>query len=185
MKMLWIAAVVATTSTAHADPHSPYIGVMTDVGVPDGANASLAIRPVRPLRVEIGAAHNAIGPGVRAGATWIPLSSWATPVIGVGYGRFFDRDANPIARTVSGDPTFSSPLLDRVGYDFATARAGVELGRKHVTFFIHAGLTRVTTDVHGIDQVSSGDSMVTVSTTDPHVTLWTVSADLGFVVYLY
>jgi hypothetical protein len=181
---------VAARASAGDAVHVPFIGLMTDVGVPDGATASIVIRPVRALRVELGVGHDGVGPGVRGGLTWIPLRSWATPVLGVGYGRFFERDANPIYRLVTGDAMFSSPLLDRVGYDFATARAGIELGREHVTFFVHAGITRVTAALHDVALASNaaaaqGGSMVTVSSTDPSVQLWTVSANVGLVFYLH
>lgn len=181
----------AVSATTRADTvHVPFIGVMTDVGLPDGGTASLVVRPVRALRLELGAAHNLISPGVRGGVTWIPLRSWATPVIGAAYGHFFERDANPIVRTVSGDPTFDSPILDRIGYDFAVARAGIELGRQRFTFFLHAGVTRVTGQLHDVAQASNAaaaqsGSMVTVTSTDPRFALWTVSADVGFVIYLY
>ena len=180
------AADSSVTAMAPARDGGPTLGVMTDIGIPDGATASLAARPIRALRVELGVAEDGVGPGVRGGVTWIPLSSWATPTLGVSYGRFFERDANPLARTISGDSTFSSPLLDRVGYDFASARAGIELGRRHVTFFIHAGVSAVTAQLHNLDMVANNPgSMVTVSTTDPHIRLVSVSANLGFVVYLF
>jgi hypothetical protein len=164
------------------------IGVMTDVGVPDGGTASLVVRPIRALRLEGGMAHNVVSPGVRASVTWIPLASWATPVLSVGYGRFFERDANGIAQKLAGDPTLSSPLLDKVGYDFANARVGLELGKKYFTFFIHAGVSRVTGTVHNLDQVAAdqtASSMVSVTTTDPKITLWGVSANLGFIFYVH
>src|SRR3954465_15242351 len=99
--------VMGMAATASAEPslvaHAPSwsdntgtVGLMTDVGLPDGGTASLVVRPIRALRVEAGVAHDVVGPGVRGGVTWIPLSSWATPVLSVGYGRFFERDANPI-----------------------------------------------------------------------------------------
>jgi hypothetical protein len=164
------------------------IGVMTDVGVPDGGTASLVVRPVRALRLEGGVAHDVVGPGVRGSVTWIPFGTWATPVVSVGYGRFFERDANGLVQKISGDPTLSSPLLDKVGYDFANARIGIELGKKYFTFFLHAGVSRVTGTVHNLDQVAAtetANSMVSVTTTDPKLTLWGVSANLGFIFYVH
>jgi hypothetical protein len=179
--------VVAHAATTTRD--SGTVGVMTDVGVPDGGTASLVVRPLRALRLEAGVAHNLVSPGVRGSVTWIPLKSWATPILSVGYGRFFERNANAIAQQVSGDNTFSSPLLDKVGYDFANARIGVELGKKYFTFFIHAGVSRVTASIHNLDQAaaaqSGADSMVSITTTDPKLTLWGVSANLGFIIYVH
>ena len=185
-----IATTASVSSAAHTS-EGPTLGVMADVGLPDGATASVVVRPVRPLRLELGAAHDGVGPGVRAGVSWIPFGTWITPTLGISCGRFFESDANKRVRTLSGDTTFSSPLLDKVGYDFASARVGLELGRKHVTFFIHAGASVVTGTVHNVDMatqsgMSSGTtSTVTVSTTDPHVRLFSVSATVGFIVYLF
>ncbi len=184
------AAAAEPSLVKHADADHPLIGLMADVGVPDAATLSLAVRPVRALRVELGMAHDVVGPGVRAGVTWIPLRWWATPVVGIGYGHFFERDANPLVRTIDGSATFSSPLLDHVGYDFAIARAGLELGRKRFTFFLHAGVARVSTEIRGVAEASNAaaqrsGSMVTVSSTDPEVRIWTVSANVGFILYLH
>ncbi len=162
-------------------------GIMTDVGVPDGATASLVVRPTRALRFEAGIAHNYISPGYRAGITWIPFASWATPVVSLAYGQFFERDANSAAKQI--DPSYTSPVLEKVGYDYANARVGLELGKKYVTFFIHAGVSRVTGTVHNLDQVvaeqTAAESMITVTSTDPKVTLYGVSANLGFIFYVH
>ena len=188
-----VAAQPTTTRGAAAShiARVPHLGVMTDLGVPDGAAVSLALRPTRAVRVELGVAHNGVSPGVRAGISWIPFGSWATPTLGVAYGRFFERDANPLVRMLGGDPTFSSPVLERISYDFANARVGLELGRKRFTLFLHAGISLVTGAIHNLDAAlkpdpsSKGGSMVTVSTTDPRVRVIGVSASLGFVLYLF
>jgi hypothetical protein len=181
-------ADIGVSATAKpTDSHLPAIGIMTGLGVPDGASASLAVRPVRALRFELGAAHNGVGAGVRGGLTLVPFKSWFTPVIGVVYGHFFERDANKTVRLATGDATFDSPLLDKVGYDFAAARAGIELGRKRCTFFLHAGIARTWGEIHNFSEAadsSNTNSMITITSSDPHVTVWSVSADLGFVFYL-
>ena len=190
--MGWAATASAQSSlVAHvaSSDDSGTVGVMADVGVPDGAVASLVVRPIRALRLEAGIADNIVSPGVRGTVTWIPFASWATPILGVGYGRYFERDANGVAQQLAGDTSFTSPLLDKVGYDFANARVGIELGKKYVTFFVHAGVSRVTAQVHNLDQAaasqSAANSMVSITSTDPKVTLWGVSANLGFIVYVH
>ncbi|HEY1549458.1 MAG TPA: hypothetical protein VGG28_16640 [Kofleriaceae bacterium] len=197
-------AVAMLASVAHADPTqlvakasptapessmSGKLGLIAGVGLPDGGTLGLAWRPVRPLRLEASFAHNYISPGYRAGATYIMLASWATPTLGIGYGHFYDRDANPAVRSITGDATFDSVMLDRVGYDYADARIGLELGRKHFTFFLHVGVTRLTAQIHDVAAASNtaaqqSGSMVTVTSTDPNVRLWAPTVDLGFVVYL-
>lgn len=200
MRMVVALAMLGMAATASAAPSlvghasswtddTGTVGIMTDVGVPDGGTASLVVRPLRAIRLEGGVAHNVVSPGVRGSVSWLPLAGWFTPVLSVGYGRFFERDANPVVQQLSGDPTISSPLLEQVGYDFANARVGLELGKKYFTFFIHAGVSRVTATVHNVDRVAadqtSSDSMVSVTTTDPKLTVVGVSANLGFIFYVH
>jgi hypothetical protein len=177
-----LAALGAMCATAHAEPR---FGIMTDVGVPDGGNASLVFRPVRALRLSVGMGDNMISRGVRGGLTWVPFGWWMSPTVSVDYGHYVDGDANPLARMVTGDKTFSSRELDRVGYDYANAHVGLEFGRTWFTFYIHAGMSWVSGSVRGLDTVASGMSSSSITfTSDPTVTLWAASARVGFILYL-
>lgn len=176
------AALALAAAPAHADTR---LGVMADVGAPDGANLSLVLHPVGPLRLEAGGGHNAVSPCVRGGVALVPFARSVTPTLSVDVGRCFEGDANPLARRVMGDPAYSSRVLDRVGYDYATARVGLELGGAHVRFFLDAGATRVRGGVHGASTTADEMSGATVTfTSDPAVTLTTVSARLGLIVYV-
>jgi hypothetical protein len=188
--IVWAAPAVASPETsvaAAAAPVSPRIGAMADVGLPDGATASIVVRPIRALRVHAGVSHNMISLGERVGLTWVPLSWWASPTLSVEYGHYADGNANPLARAVIGDATFESAVLERVGYDYANAHLGLEFGRKWFTFYLHAGMSRITGTVHNISSEtmtgSEGTTTVTFSK-DPTVKLWGPSARIGFVVYL-
>jgi len=169
--------VLTVSATAAAEPR---LGLMADLGAPDGANASIVYRPVRAIRMHGGVGHNYVSRGVRGGITLVPFATSVTPTVSFDYGRYFEGDANPLARMISGDPMFSSSLLDSVGYDYANVHAGVEVGRKWVTFYVHAGMSRITSDLKNL---SSESSTVTFSD-DPTLTMWTVSARLGFIFYL-
>lgn len=173
-------------SPAAAD-NLPKLGVMADVGVPDGGTAALVVRPVSLVRVSAGASYNTVSPGVRGTVTLIPLSTWITPTVSASYGRYFERDATGTARTVSGDAMLSSPALERVGYDYADAHVGLELGQRHATFFIHAGFTRVAGHVRNLDEATASDepSSVSVSfTKDPSFTVTSLSARVGLIFYI-
>jgi hypothetical protein len=181
MRRSVVVSIVLGARIAAAEPPPPSFGVMADVGLPDGATASLVYRPVNAVRFHAGLGYNLVSPGVRAGLTLVPFKAWLNPTLTVDVGHFTDGDANPLARRISGDPTFSSAVLDRVGYDYANAHLGLEFGRKWFTFYVHAGMSRVTGSVHELSAVTS---MSTVTfTTDPNVTVWSVSARAGFIVY--
>ena len=195
-----MTVLIALVTAAHADPSvaavasptssSGTFGVIAGVGVPDGGTLGIAWRPVHPLRLEASVADNYVSPGYRGGLTYIPFRSRVTPTLGLAYGHFAERDANPAVRMVTGDATFDSAMLDRFGYDYAAARLGLELGGKRVSFYIHAGVTRITAQVHDLAAASNASaqqtsSMVSVSSTDANVVLWAPTVDLGFVVYLF
>ena len=188
--MVWAAPAVASPETsvaATAAPVSPRIGAMADVGLPDGATASIVVRPIRALRLHAGVSHNMISLGERVGLTWVPLSWWASPTLSVEYGHYAEGNANPLARTVIGDATFKSAILERVGYDYANAHLGLELGRKWFTFYIHGGMSRITGTVHNIsaETMTGAEGTTTVTfSKDPSLKLWGPSARIGFVVYL-
>src|SRR5262245_58001278 len=119
------AAIVGAATPASAGPR---IGLMADVGVPDGAVASFAICPITPVRMHIGLMHNLVSQGMRAGITYIPFASSAvSPTVSLAYGHYPEGDANPVMAYVLGDPSYSSPLLERLSYDFADAHIGVEV----------------------------------------------------------
>jgi hypothetical protein len=157
-------------------------GLMLDAGVPDGANASLVLRPWRAVRFHAGGSYNLVSPGIRAGVSLIPLDFWISPTLTIDGGHYFEGNANETIQRLSGDTSFSNAMLDRVGYDYANARLGIELGRKWMTFYIHGGVSRILGTVHNIDSAIDSQTPVTVSNDVP-VRIWTVSARLGLIVY--
>jgi len=187
--IIWAAPASASpeTSVQAAAPAVPWIGAMADIGLPDGATASIVVRPIRSLRAHAGVSHNMISLGERVGLTWVPLSWWFSPTLSVEYGHYAEGNANPLVRTVMGDQTFQSAVLERVGYDYLNGHVGLEFGRKWFTFYIHAGMSRVTGTVHNIDSetMTGNEGTTTVSfSKDPSIKLWAPSARIGFIVYL-
>jgi hypothetical protein len=192
-------ALLGWTTTAAAAPEKlgaagaavttdpPRIGAMADLGLPDGATVSIVYRPIRGIRAHAGISHNLISLGERVGITMVPFSWWATPTLSLEYGHYADGNANPLARMATGDATLSSAVLDRVGYSYANAHLGLELGRKWFTFYLHAGVSRVTGTLHNLDAVTMSEATGTTTITfskDPSVRLWAPSARIGFIVYL-
>jgi len=176
--MTWVGLLVSVTPAAAESVRT--FGVMGDVGVPDGATASLVVRPISAVRIAAGVGHNGISTGERVGVTLAPVRAWISPTLSLDYGRYPEGDANPLARRISGDEAFNVTLLERIGYDFANAHVGFVLGRKRASFYLQAGMSRTTSTLH------PDDSMSTVTfTQDPRLVVWSVSARLGFVLYIY
>ena len=180
-----------STATAVITPKRlPLLGVMMDAGLPDGANASLVLRPFSWLRAHGGGGYNMISTGVRAGATLLPFGAGPSATIEVGH--YFDGDANGLARRFAGS-TFQSALLERVGYDYANAHLGLDFGSRRVVFYIHGGMSYVRAQIHNFDSVvastasengGNGSTEISVKQ-DPMVKAWFPSAKLGLIVYLW
>jgi hypothetical protein len=185
IRLAMVAAVlVGATTTAAAGPGGR-VGVVADVGVPDGAGASVLFHPVSALQLSAGVTHNAVTLGYRGGIAFVPFHrSTFSPTLAVSYGHFPEGDANGLMAFVLDDPTYSSPLLERVGYDFADLHLGFEVGSRRVKFSLAAGMSRVTGTVHGIEDTDGDAETSIVLTSEPTVEAWIPSARLGFAFYL-
>jgi hypothetical protein len=167
-------------------PH--VLGVALDAGVPDGAGASLLYRPWTFLRLGGGLLYNYAGYGVRGGVSVQPY--WiVAPSFGVEVGHFFPANLN---RRLSQYGTVGddvAPLLEHVGYTFAQAQAGLEVGHPDwFVFFVRAGVGRLWLDVRGAEEVARRQSSTDVRITamsDPAVRLGLPSVKLGFLVYFW
>lgn len=181
---LLATATLATVPTASAEP---LVGISTDVGVPDGAMASLVVRPLPFLRAHAGAGYNAISTGYRAGAT-LSLPFWFSPTASISYGKYKEGDANPLAQRITGDPSMHNEMLEKVGYQFTDGYLGLQFGRERVSFQIEAGYSRIEGKIRNLDAMTSGDmadSQSTVSINqDPNVVVWSLSARIGLTVYV-
>lgn len=179
-----LALAAALSTPALADDNRRF-GLMVDAGVPDGATGSLVYRPWSWLRVHAGGGYNMVSPGVRGGLTLAPMPGAATLTLNVDGGRYFGGDANPLARTLTGDQSIDVAALRDVGYDYANFHAGFEFGRKYATFYIHAGMSYVTGEMKNAGETfSKFDAYTTFEFKgDPKVTIWTPSLRLGLIVY--
>jgi hypothetical protein len=176
----------SSASTATSRSHPLTYGVSFDAGIPDGATAALVIRPRPAIRLDAGVSYNGISYGERGGITWAPFARASahslSPTVSLDVGHFGDGDANPLARLLTGNPMYSSPVLDRVGYDYADAHVGLELARSAFTLYLHAGVSRVTGAVHELGSVAGGQMPITFGS-DPTVTLTMLSARVGVIFY--
>jgi hypothetical protein len=187
------AADLTAAGTAPAPRKAlPRLGMMADAGLPDGVTASLVYRPRRWVRAHVGGGYNMISPGVRAGATLAPFG-WG-PSLSLEAGHYLEGNANRVARKLAGSSFNDSALLERVGYDFANAHLGFEVGYRRVTFYLHAGMSYLHGTLHNAQTVLqseaggsglvSSSSEVTVAR-DPVLKAFVPSAKLGVIVYVW
>lgn len=163
-------------------------GAMFDLGVPDGTMLSFVFRPIDIARFHAGAGYNGISPGLRIGATLLPLGSG--PSVDLDYGHYFEGNANGLVGLVSGSADEDSVLLEQVGYDYVSLRAGMELGGDRFTFFARGGISWMRTPIHEFEALiepsgpsTNGRTTITVNE-DPVLNVFVPSLQLGFIVQL-
>jgi hypothetical protein len=138
-----VAAAVAAPGADHAGPR---IGVMVDAGVPDGFVGALAYQPWRRLQLHVGAGHNTIGAGVRGGMAFRFARGGVSPLLAVEVGRYFPAEAGAFADMI--DASSPDERLEAVGYDFASAQLGLELGDGDRAFYVQFGVSAIRTDLY-------------------------------------
>lgn len=173
---------------SEADAGRRKVGLMFGAGVPDGVNSALVWRPTPRIRAHGGVAYNGFAPGVRGGISLAAIPFWITPSVSVEAGRFFSGNANLLAQMVSGDTSFDELALRDIGYDFANAHLGIELGYEDMTFYLHGGMSAVQMSVRNVDDFlalafESDEGPKIEVRSDPKLRLFAPSARTGFVYY--
>jgi hypothetical protein len=173
--------LVEAENVREAEPQVLRLGVLVDVGIPDGAGASLVVKPTTWLRVQAGAIGNGIGAGVRAGLVLSPLDWPVRPTLSVEAGHYFDGDASWLLGDASSAALKS--FLSRVSYDFAEGHLGLEFGSKRFAFFLRAGLAYVDVSVPNPTQLLSNQAADGTGQA-AHIRSPLPSAKLGFVLFI-
>jgi hypothetical protein len=195
--LLGMAAVSAPASVRAQDQNTiesalaakraerwPVVGVMADVGLPDGAIGSLVVRPWQWFRVYGGGGSNSVSKGWRGGFSLLPFG--AGPSVSLEYGHYADGNANGLVRRMASGGFKDSPLLDKVGYDYANAHVGLDFGGKHAIFFVHGGVSMVWAQLHNLNDAlgSSGSSTVVTVSQDPKIKVTGSSLKVGLIIFL-
>jgi len=161
---------------------------MLDAGLPDGVNGALVWRITPRLRAHGGVGYNGISPGIRAGLSLAAFPSIVTPTASVEAGRYFSGNANPLAQMLSGDESIDEPMLHDVGYVYANAHIGLEVGYSRMTFYLHGGMSAVQLRVRNVQESlatvfndSAGPKIEMRS--DPVIRVIAPSARAGFIYY--
>jgi hypothetical protein len=163
------------------------LGVMLDVGAPDGVGISAVVRPVRWLRINAGVTTNTLSLGVRGGISLVPLTAFITPSINLDVGHYFDANYNKLVKRVGGIPLQTSVPINDVGFNYGGANLGLEFGKPDLfTVSLRVGLARgslVIDEAQQLLQDVTGDPDITA--TPLHFRFTTPSVKLGFLLYFY
>jgi hypothetical protein len=146
---------VGQVSRRTQDPErlAPF-GLLLDAGVPGGAGLMGAFRPSRRVRLHVGATHNGLRLGGRAGLTLLPREGRYTPSASFEVGHTFMGDMNKLARRMADTTLPPTPSMERVGYSYASTHLGFEFGEpQRIMFFVRGGVSLVQVvlpDVRGL-----------------------------------
>jgi hypothetical protein len=167
------------------------LGVTTDVGLPDGANLGLVVRPTSWIRLNAAGGTNSASLGFRGGLTAIPQWFWQIGpsfTLEAGYCRV--GDVNVVLRSFFQVPSWMKDYAQQAGYTYYNAHLGLEFGRRNITGFIHAGGSYVDGTVRAPNPVlitsagtSSTDTPHLIFGQDAKVQAYTLSAKVGLIVY--
>jgi hypothetical protein len=166
----------------------PIFGLGADVGLPDGANVSLVVRPRSWARFQAAVGSNGISRGYRAGISLVPLGHG--PGLAAECGHYESGNANQVAVKLMGSDFQPNPLLERVSYDYLNLHLALNFGYEYVTFFVQAGLSMVRGRLHNTSSYQlqantlPGNTSVTVRE-DPVFQATGVAGKLGLLFYVW
>ena len=173
-------------------PSLRLLGVTTDVGLPDGANLGLVLRPTSWIRVNASGGTNSASLGFRGGFTAIPQWFWHVgPSVTFEAGYFRVGNVNGILSSFFQEPAWMKDYAQQAGYTYYNFHLGIEFGRRNITGFIHVGGSYIDGTVRTPHSVTIAPAAGTTSTDpaqfilgqDAKVTVLTFSAKAGVIVY--
>jgi hypothetical protein len=170
-----------------SSPSRLRIGAMLDVGAPDGVGFSAVVRPVEWLRINAGLTTNTLSLGVRGGISLVPLSTFISPSLNADFGHYFDTSYNDLVDKLGGIPLRSDVPVEDIGFNYAGASVGLEIGKpERFSFYLRGGFAygsltindaeRLLRDVTGDPDITSAP--LTIRFTSP-------SLKLGFLLYFF
>jgi hypothetical protein len=168
----------ATSDRAVRDPAAPgaprarvKVGMGLDIGVPDGAALSIAVRPgLDWLSVAGAVTYNGMAPGLRLGATVAPFASIVSPTLTIEGGKAWQGTVPG----VSGSPS--------LGYTYANFHLGIDVGsRDGLRFFLRGGVSYLDMSA---SNMSPSSSLGDIGITSPSYSGWLApSGKLGIATF--
>jgi hypothetical protein len=179
------APAVSAEAPAAPAPALHRLGLSVDAGIPDGLAVSAVVRPWAWLRLHGGVTSNTLSYGLRAGVSWVPLQRAVSPSLNVDVGHYFDADYNKLVDRLGSTPLKTDATIDDVGYDYASASVGVEVGSpQRFAAYLRLGLSYSTLQIdntEGLLQDVTDDADITSTPMDLRFT--SPAVKLGVVLF--
>jgi hypothetical protein len=183
------AALLGVPGAALAEPVQ--IGLMTDMGVPDGFVGAVIVRPQRHVHVHAGVGHNTVAPGLRAGVQLVPWQWAAAPYAALEIGHYFrgrpgDWAQGMVAASADMDEASGEEVtVEAMGYTYGNAHLGLRLGSRRASFYVQGGLSRVqvSADLRRREQAGAPLPLQVDVHSRSEAGLWAPSARFGMEAY--
>ncbi|MDC0710127.1 hypothetical protein POL68_16745 [Stigmatella sp. ncwal1] len=161
-------------------------GLLLDANLPEKLGWSAVFWPSRYMRLQLGGAHNGLRLGGRLAVTLLPLRTRHSPSLTFEAGHAFSGNAHALTRRLSDSSQIPGPTMDRVGYSYASAHLGFELGAPgRYTFFVRGGMSWVQLDVPNLESLGEPflAKLSTLEAQGGRFLYARPSAKLGLIVY--
>jgi hypothetical protein len=186
-----LAALFALPAAAAAE--GGQIGLMTDMGLPDGIVGAVIVSPQRHVHVHAGAGHNSVAPGLRAGVQLLAWSRAVTPYAALELGHYFRGRPGAWAQNLvqssgnmdTGETAAGDVTVESLGYSYGNAHLGLRLGGARAAFYLQAGISRVHVDaeLRRREETGAGLPLQVDVVSESQARIWTPSARLGLEAY--
>lgn len=183
------AAVTSARPIRPSRPGRHYLGLGSDIGVPDGLTLGLVLSPVDWIRISAALGMTSLSnPEVfglyRGGLALVPLG-WG-PSFNFEAGRRNVAPTTSAIRTFFSVPAWVNPYVQELGYTFFNAHLGFDYVVRGFTLYLHGGATYLIGTVRAPKSVVV-DSKTNTSlsiTQDGQFRAFTLSAKAG-IAYLF
>lgn len=180
------AAVVTAHALSPSKPSRHYVGIGTDVGMPDGLTLGLVLMPADWLRISA-----ALGTTSFSEPELVGLYRGSLSFVPLGWGPSFSFDAGHrnvapttwILRTFFSVPSWVNPYVQELGYTFFNAHIGFDYTVWGFTLYLHGGGTYLLGTIHAPKSVvvdSKTNTSINIAQ-DGEFSAFTLSAKAGII----
>ena len=173
------AGALAAKSTRPPKAGHRFLGVVSDVGMPDGLYLGLVVAPADWMRLVAAVGSNSASLDYRGGLSLVPMG-WG-PSFTAEVGHCNTAPTTSLLRTFFTVPSWMQPYVQQLGYTYVNAHVGFDYRLGGFTLFVHGGVTYLSGTLHSPASVVV-DSKTNTSIKIPEdgaVTAYTLSAKAG------
>jgi hypothetical protein len=174
-------AVVADKAAPPRRPGHRFLGVSSDIGIPDGLNVGLVVAPADWMRLGASIGTNSASLDYRGGLSLIPMG-WG-PSFSLEVGHCNLAATTSLIRTIFSISSWVQTYVQQLGYTYVNAHVGFDYRFTGLTLFVHGGYTYISGTIRAPDSmvVDSSTSTTVTLAQDGNVHAYTLSAKVGLI----